>query len=53
MDKLAQIGGKRLATPPSRGGGARRSASTMRPEILIAPHSSFGEQMGVQPLCEL
>ena len=51
MDKLAQIGGKRIATPPSRGAGAPVSLDNAAKYYRAA--LELGEQMGVQPLCEL
>jgi 2-keto-myo-inositol isomerase len=51
MDKLAQIGGKRIATPPSRGAGAPVSLDNAAKYYRAA--LELGEQMGIQPLCEL
>jgi 2-keto-myo-inositol isomerase len=50
MDTVAQIGGKRIATPPGYNGNAV--------SLDFAAHYyhaalELGEQMGVQPLCEL
>jgi sugar phosphate isomerase/epimerase len=51
MDKVAQIGGKRIATPPGGRGAAAVSLDNAAKYYRTA--LELGEQMGVQPLCEL
>jgi sugar phosphate isomerase/epimerase len=51
MDKLAQIGGKRIATPP--GGGRAGTVSLDNAGKYYRAALELGEQTGVQPLCEL
>jgi 2-keto-myo-inositol isomerase len=49
MDKVAQIGGTRIATPPGRGGAVTLdNAARYYREALV-----LGEKTGVQPLLEL
>jgi sugar phosphate isomerase/epimerase len=50
MDKVAQIGGKRIATPP---GNSRAAVSLDNAAKYYRAALELGEQMGVQPLCEL
>jgi len=50
MDKLAQIGGKRIATPP---GNSRAPVSLDNAAKYYRAALELGEQMGIQPLCEL
>jgi sugar phosphate isomerase/epimerase len=52
MDKLAQIGGKRIATPP----GNNRTAPPVSLDNAATYYRAaleLGEKMGVQPLCEI
>jgi 2-keto-myo-inositol isomerase len=50
MDKLAQIGGKRIATPP---GNSRVAVSLDNVAKYYREALELGEKMGVQPLLEL
>jgi 2-keto-myo-inositol isomerase len=50
MDKVAQIGGKRIATPP---GNSRAAVSLDNAATYYRAALELGETMGVQPLCEL
>jgi sugar phosphate isomerase/epimerase len=52
MDKVAQIGDKRIATPPGGGRGAAPVSLDNAAKYYRAA-LELGEQMGVQPLCEL
>ena len=49
MDKLARIGGKRIATPPGRGAAVSLDNAAKYYRAAL----ELGEQTGVQPLCEL
>jgi 2-keto-myo-inositol isomerase len=55
MDKVAQIGGTRIATPPGGGGGAgnRAPVSLDNAAKYYRAALELGEQTGVQPLLEL
>jgi sugar phosphate isomerase/epimerase len=50
MDKVAQIGGRRIATPP---GNSRAAVSLDNAATYYRAALELGEKMGVQPLCEL
>jgi 2-keto-myo-inositol isomerase len=50
MDKVAQIGGKRIATPPGNNGNG---VSLDHAAEYYAAALELGKQMGVQPLLEL
>jgi sugar phosphate isomerase/epimerase len=50
MDKVAQIGGKRIAVPP---GGGRVAVSLDNAAKYYREALELGEKMGVQPLLEL
>jgi len=50
MDKLAQIGGRRIATPP---GNSRAAMSLDNVAKYYREALELGEKMGVQPLLEL
>lgn len=50
MDIVAQIGGKRIATPPGNNG---ENVSLDHAIEYYRAALELGEQMGVQPLCEL
>jgi sugar phosphate isomerase/epimerase len=50
MDKLAQIGGKRIATPP---GNSRTALNLDNVAKYYREALELGEKMGVQPLLEL
>jgi 2-keto-myo-inositol isomerase len=50
MDKVAQIGAKRIATPP---GNSRAVVSLDNAATYYRAALELGERMGVQPLCEL
>ena len=50
MDKVAQIGGKRIAAPPGKGGTTVSLGNAAR---YYRAALELGEQMGVQPLLEL
>ena len=50
MDKLAQIGGKRIAVPP---GNSRAAVSLDNAARYYREALELGEKMGVQPLLEL
>ncbi len=50
MDKVAQIGGKRIATPP---GNTRAAVTLDNAATYYRAALELGEKMGVQPLCEL
>jgi sugar phosphate isomerase/epimerase len=50
MDKVAKIGGKRIATPP---GNSRTVVSLDNAAKYYRAALELGAQMGVQPLCEL
>jgi sugar phosphate isomerase/epimerase len=50
MDKVAQIGAKRIATPP---GNSRTPVSLDTAATCYRAALELGQQMGVQPLCEL
>jgi 2-keto-myo-inositol isomerase len=50
MDKVAQIGGKRIATPPGNNGNG---VSLDHAAEYYAAALELGKQMGVLPLCEL
>ena len=52
MDKVAQIGGTRIATPPGNSRGAAPVSLDNAAKYYRAA-LELGEQMGVQPLCEL
>ena len=50
MDKVAQIGGRRIAAPP---GNSRAAVSLDNAAKYYREALEIGEKMGVQPLCEL
>jgi 2-keto-myo-inositol isomerase len=50
MDKVAQIGGKRIAAPP---GNSRAAVSLDNAAKYYREALEIGEKIGVQPLCEL
>jgi sugar phosphate isomerase/epimerase len=50
MDKVAQIGATRIATPP---GNSRAVVSLDNAATYYRAALELGQQMGVQPLCEL
>jgi 2-keto-myo-inositol isomerase len=50
MDIVAQIGGKRIATPPGNNGNA---VSLDHAAQYYRAALELGQQMGIQPLCEL
>ncbi|HVT47161.1 MAG TPA: sugar phosphate isomerase/epimerase [Vicinamibacterales bacterium] len=55
MDKVAQIGGTRIATPPG-GGGRRGGAAPVSLDNAATYYRAaleLGQTMGVTPLCEL
>jgi sugar phosphate isomerase/epimerase len=50
MDKVAQIGGTRIATPP---GNSRAAVTLDNAAAYYRAALELGQSMGVQPLCEL